>query len=54
MNNWFFNILDEFNFLKSCIIKFACAFNIEVYKETGFEDLEEEKDYQKFIKEFKV
>lgn len=39
---------------KSCIIKFACAFNIEVYKETGFEDLEEEKDYQKFIKEFKV
>lgn len=38
----------------SCIIKFACAFNIEVYKDTGFESQEEENDYQEFIKDFKV
>jgi len=38
----------------SCIIKFACAFNLEVYKDTGFEDENEENDYQNFIKEFKA
>ena len=38
---------------KSCIIKFACVFDLEVYKNDKFDD-DEEDDYQKFIKDFKL
>lgn len=33
----------------SCIVKFASAFDIEVYKNNGFNDDSEEKEYQEFL-----
>ena len=33
----------------SCIAKFACAFDIEVYKDEGFKDEKEEKEYLEFL-----
>ena len=40
---------------KSCIVKFACAFDIEVYNDDdGFADPLEEKKFKEFIKEFKL
>ena len=39
---------------KSCIVKFACAFDIEVYNGDGFADPLEEENFKKFIKEFKL
>ena len=38
----------------SCIVKFACAFDIEVYKEEGFSDDKEEKEYQGFLELIKM
>lgn len=40
---------------KSCIVKFACALDIEVYNDDdGFADPNEEEKFEKFIKEFKL
>lgn len=33
----------------SCIVKFACAFDIEIYKNIGFADPKDEEEYQKFL-----
>lgn len=38
----------------SCIVKFACALDIEVYKDDGFVDEDEEQDFQNFISQFKM
>ena len=38
---------------KSCIIKFACVFDIEVYKDDKFSE-EEEIDFQDFIEKFRL
>ena len=38
----------------SCIVKFACALDLEVYKDEGFSNEEEELDFQYFISEFKL
>jgi hypothetical protein len=38
----------------SCIIKFACALDIEVYKDDGFNNEEEEEDYQNFMELIKM
>ena len=40
---------------KSCIVKFACALDIEVYNDNeGFIDPNEEEKFKIFIKEFKL
>ena len=40
---------------KSCIMKFACALDIEVYNDNeGFIDPNEEEKFKRFIKEFKL
>jgi hypothetical protein len=40
---------------KSCIVKFACALDIEVYNDNeGFIDPNEEEKFKRFIKEFKL
>lgn len=40
---------------KSCIVKFACALDIEVYNDDdGFADPNEEEKFEKFMKEFKL
>ena len=36
----------------SCIVKFACALDIEVYKDDGFADPDEEQDFQLFMETF--
>ena len=33
----------------SCIVKFACALDIEVYKDDGFNNEKEENDFQEFL-----
>lgn len=33
----------------SCLVKFACAFDIEVYKNDGFANPDEEQNYQLFL-----
>ena len=38
---------------KSCIIKFACVFDIEVYNDDKFGE-DEEADFQDFIEKFKL
>ena len=39
----------------SCIVKFACALDIEVYNDDdGFTDPNEEEKFEKFMKEFKL
>ncbi len=38
----------------SCIVKFACALDIEVYKNEGFSDEDEELEFQNFINQFKM
>lgn len=38
----------------SCIVKFACALDIEVYKNDGFADPEEEERFQEFIEQFRM
>lgn len=39
----------------SCIVKFACALDIEVYNDDdGFADPNEEEKFEKFMKEFKL
>lgn len=40
---------------KSCIVKFACGLDIEIYKEeNGFANPNEEEKFKEFIKEFKL
>jgi len=39
---------------RSCIVKFACAFDIEVMKDDGFADPDIEDEFQEFINEFKI
>lgn len=38
----------------SCIVKFASAFDIEVYKDDGFNNDKEEQEYQEFLELIKM